>query len=156
VRDGAGNIFGKTALSSRYMTLIKLSIPRFLVALAILGVTLPSTASATGAVRRVSLGRSATALPATDEARLHYASSNSTEPRLFEEGTAGGTIPGSLHAECHLGATFTASVTIYADGGTIKARGTATPHNSSLYTSFAGALTIVGGTGSYAHARGHA
>jgi hypothetical protein len=92
---------------------------------------------------------------ATDEAHLVYV--RSSGERLFEEGAVRGTIPGSMKAYCSLGATFAASFTIYTKGGAIKGRGTATPHaGSGLYESFAGTLTVTGGTGRYAHAHGHA
>jgi hypothetical protein len=61
-----------------------------------------------------------------------------------------------MHASCNLGATFTANFTIYTHGGTINGHGTATPHGSGLDESFAGTLTVTGGTGSYTHAHGRA
>lgn len=96
-------------------------------------------------------------LKATDEAQMHYVKHRSSSARLFEEGTARGTLPGSMSAYCELGATFAANFAIYANGGTIDGHGTATPHaGGGLYESFAGTLTITGGTGRYAHAHGHA
>jgi hypothetical protein len=95
-------------------------------------------------------------ISATDEAHLHYVRHRSSESILFEEGTTHGTLPGSVHAECHLGANFTANVTIKTQGGTIHGRGSATPHASGIYESFAGTLVVTGGTGRYAHAHGHA
>jgi hypothetical protein len=95
-------------------------------------------------------------LSATDEAHLHYVQHKSSGSHLFEEGTAHGTLPGSMRADCDLGATFTASFTIYTQGGTITGHGTATPHGSGVYESFAGTLTVTGGTGRYAHAHGQA
>jgi hypothetical protein len=96
-------------------------------------------------------------LKATDEARMHFVKHRSSSSRLFEEGTAHGTLPGSMNAYCSLGATFSASFTIYTDGGTIDGHGTATPHaGGGLYESFAGTLTVTGGTGRYVHAHGHA
>jgi hypothetical protein len=93
---------------------------------------------------------------ATDEAHLHYVRHKSSGSRLFEEGTARGTLPGGVRAECNVGSTFTATVTIYTSAGSIRGHGTATPHASGVYESFAGSLTITGGTGRYAHAHGHA
>ncbi|MGA9875643.1 MAG: autotransporter [Solirubrobacteraceae bacterium] len=103
---------------------------------------------------RTGTARSARALDATDTGRLHYVKSSGS--LLLEEGTAQGTLPGSMRASCDLSATVSASFTIYTHGGTIKGHGTATPHGSGIYESFAGTLTITGGTGRYAHARGHA
>jgi len=93
-------------------------------------------------------------LRATDTAKLHYLRASGSI--LYEEGVAKGTIPGTMRAHCTLGATFTASFTIYTHGGTITGRGAATPHGSGVYESFAGKLTVTGGTGRYAHAHGHA
>ncbi len=96
-------------------------------------------------------------LKAIDEAQMHYVKHRSSSSRLFEEGTARGTIPGNMSAYCDLGATFAADFTIYTNGGTIDGHGTATPHaGGGLYESFAGTLTLTGGTGRYAHAHGRA
>ena len=93
-------------------------------------------------------------MSATDEARLHYVRHEGS--RLFEEGTAHGTLPGRMHAECNVGASLSASFTIYTAQGSIRGHGTATPHGSGIYQSFAGTLIVTGGTGRYAHAHGHA
>lgn len=121
------------------------------------------SSSAIATPRREIAGRSVSAhasraLKATDEAHMHYIKHRSSSSRLFEEGIAHGTLPGSMNAYLSLGATFAASFTIYTKGGSIDGHGTATPHggNGSLYESFAGTLTVTGGTGHYAHAHGHA
>jgi hypothetical protein len=93
---------------------------------------------------------------ATDKADLSYVRRRSKGSHLYEEGKAYGTLPGSVIARCDLGPPFTASVTILTSAGEIRGRGTATPHASGLYESFAGTLTITGGTGRYAHAHGRA
>jgi hypothetical protein len=113
-------------------------------------------ASTTHDSARALSAHTARTMSTTDEAHLHYLRSRSSGSRLFEEGTAHGTLPGSVHAECDLGTTFTASVTIYTSAGTIRGHGSATPHASGIYESFSGTLTITGGTGRYAHAHGHA
>ncbi len=93
-------------------------------------------------------------LNATDTAHLHYISHSGS--LLYEEGAASGTLPGSMRAHCNIGPTVTASFTIYTHGGTLNGHGTATPHGSGIYESFAGSLLVTGGTGRYAHAHGHA
>ncbi len=98
--------------------------------------------------------RTARTLKATDTADLRYIKHSGSQ--LLEEGSAQGDLPGSMHADCSLGATFTASFTIYTHGGTITGRGTATPHGAGLDEHFSGTLTVTGGTGRYTHARGHA
>ena len=65
-------------------------------------------------------------------------------------------LPGSMHVHFDVGATFTGSFTIYTRGGTIAGHGTATPHGSGIYESFAGTLVVSGGSGRYTHARGRA
>lgn len=122
---------------------------------------LPIAACATPAViaaptNRTLAAHAARALKATDEAHMRYIKHRSSSTRLYEEGTAHGTLPGSMRAYCSLGATFSASFTIYTNGGSINGHGTATPHGGGLYESFAGTLTVTGGTGRYTHAHGHA
>ena len=95
-------------------------------------------------------------LHATDTAHLQYVQSKSSGSRLFEVGAATGTLPGSMRVYCNVGPTLTASFTIYARGGSIVGHGTATPHGSGVYESFAGSLVATGGTGLYAHAHGRA
>jgi hypothetical protein len=90
----------------------------------------------------------------TDTAHLHLTRSSGS--LLFEEGSASGGLPGSMRAQLNVGPTFSGSFTIYTRGGMIKGRGTATPHGSGRYESFAGSFVVTGGTGRYAHARGHA
>jgi hypothetical protein len=91
-------------------------------------------------------------LNATDTAHLHYVSSSGS--LLFDEGKATGTLPGSMRVHLDLGTTFTGTFTIYASGGSIEGHGSATPHGSGTYESFAGTITVTGGTGRYAHAHG--
>jgi tetraprenyl-beta-curcumene synthase len=101
----------------------------------------------------VGRARVAHVLKATDTARLHYVSASGSV--LLDEGKATGTLPGSMRVHLDLGATFTGTFTIYAGGGSITGRGSATPHGSGTYESFAGTLTVTGGSGRYVHAHGH-
>jgi len=94
------------------------------------------------------------ALRATDTGRLHYVSASGS--LLYEEGSASGTLPGKMRVHLDVGAGFSGSFTIYTTGGSIKGRGRATPHGVGTYESFSGTLTVTGGTGRYAHARGRA
>jgi len=96
----------------------------------------------------------ASTLNITDTAKLHDTGGSGS--LLHESGSASGTLPGSMKAECNIGAELTTNFTIYAAGGTIKGHGTATPHGSGTYESFAGTLVATGGTGRYAHAHGRA
>jgi hypothetical protein len=98
--------------------------------------------------------RAARALKATDTAHLRYVSASGA--LLFEEGTATGTLPGSMRVHFTVGATMSGSFTIYTRGGTITGHGTATAHGEGVYESFAGSLSASGGSGRYAHAHGRA
>jgi hypothetical protein len=93
-------------------------------------------------------------LSATDTAHLHYV--RSSESQLYEEGSASGTLPGSMRAHFKIASAVTASFVIYTHGGTIHGTGKATSHASGVYESFAGTITVNGGTGRYTHAQGHA
>ncbi len=95
-------------------------------------------------------------LRARDSAKLHCIQSKSSGSRLFEEGTATGTIPGGMHVYANIGPTLTATFTIFTPHGTIVGHASATPHGSGRYESFGGSLTATGGTGSYRHAHGRA
>ncbi len=98
--------------------------------------------------------RAAHTLQATDTAHLHYIHSSGS--LLIEEGSAAGTLPGTMRASVRVGPTTSGSFTIYNRYGTIRGRGTAKLHGSGTYESFAGTLVAEGGTGRYAHARGRA
>lgn len=94
------------------------------------------------------------ALHATDSATLHYVSS--TVNVFYETGRAAGTLPGWMRVHMRLGARFSGRYVIEAKGGTISGSGSAIPHGSGTYESFAGTIAVTGGTGRYRHAHGHA
>jgi hypothetical protein len=91
-------------------------------------------------------------LKASDTAHLRYISGSGST--INEEGKATGTLPGSMRVRLDVGTTFTGTFKIYASGGLIEGHGSATPHGSGTYESFAGTLTVTHGTGRYAHAHG--
>jgi hypothetical protein len=123
-------------------------------ALAAISTLLLATLAATALAETAPPAGAAHTLSATDTAHLHYL--HSAGPLLYEEGSASGTLPGSMRVRFKIASTVTASFTIYTHGGTIHGHGTATPHASGVYESFAGSLTVDGGTGRYTHAHGHA
>jgi hypothetical protein len=98
------------------------------------------------------MARAARVLKASDTAHLHYTSVDGSI--LNEQGMATGTLPGSMRVRLDVGTTFTGTFTIYANGGSIEGHGTAKPHGSGTYESFAGTLTVTHGTGRFAHAHG--
>lgn len=118
----------------------------------LLGV-LASASAAAHPANRPPRAHAARTLKATDTAHLHYVSASGST--LIEEGTATGTLPGKMRASVNVGATISGNFTFYIHGGTIKGHGEAKPKGSGIYESFAGSVTVKGGTGRYAHARGH-
>ncbi len=118
--------------------------------------TKPSAFGAAQAKRTalVSKARTTRALRAHDMASLHYVSASGST--LYEMGSASGTLPGSMRVHMQLSARFTGSFVIYAHGGSIVGNGSATPHGSGTYESFAGTLSVIRGTGRFGHAHGTA
>jgi hypothetical protein len=112
--------------------------------------TLP--AGAWGAAERSASAHAARTLTANDTAYLKHKPSSGSQ--LFEEGSAYGTLPGSMRAHLNIGATFSGSFTIYTRVGSINGHGNAVPSGSGRYETFRGTLAVKGGTGRYAHAHG--
>jgi hypothetical protein len=94
----------------------------------------------------------ARSLNVTDSAHLRLIRASGS--LLLEEGSASGALPGRTRASLDIGATFTGTVTVYARGGTISGHGSAVPHGSGRYESFAGSMRVTRGTGRFAHAKG--
>ncbi len=112
-----------------------------------------SSASLRSAAHRW-LAHAARTLNATDTAHLHYLRASGS--LLYEEGTATGTLPGTMQAHVNIGPTTTGTFTFYVrGGGTINGHGKLM-HGSGVYESFSGTFIVTGGTGRYTHAHGHA
>lgn len=94
------------------------------------------------------------ALRAADAAKLHYVGAIGEE--VYETGSASGTLPGNIHVHMIFAAIFSGRFAIYTRAGRIDGHGTARPHGEGAYESFAGTLTINGGTGRYRRAHGTA
>lgn len=73
---------------------------------------------------------------------------------LLEEGSASGPLAGIVKARVRFTADISGSFAFYPHGGSISGYGSARLHESGTYVSFGGTVTITGGTGRYAHARG--
>ncbi len=75
---------------------------------------------------------------------------------LNEQGSATGTIKGTIYIHLHIVSTnrVTADVSIYPSGGSLTGHATASYHPAGSVASFSGTMTILRGTGSYAHAHG--
>lgn len=122
--------------------------------LALLACGLPAAALAQGRHEARPSARTARALRATDRANLHYIKASGSI--LYEEGRATGTLPGRMKVHLTVEGVMRGSFTIYLRGGTINGHGEGVPHGSGVYETFAGWLTVTGGSGRYRHAHGHA
>lgn len=92
-------------------------------------------------------------LKATDTAHLHLVKSPGS--LILEEGSASGTLPGTVKANCNVGATIIVSFTIDTHAGSISGHGSGKLNTSGAEPSFGGSMTVTDGTGRYTHARGH-
>jgi hypothetical protein len=112
-----------------------------------------ASGSASGAGQQVA--HAARAVSVRDEGRLHLVKASGS--LLIDEGTVSGTFPGKVRVRFTYDGNpnVTAQITIYGHAGSVLARGggrLSSPTSPS--PSFKGALTIVGGSGRYARARG--
>jgi hypothetical protein len=73
---------------------------------------------------------------------------------LLEEGSAVGPLAGAVKARIRFTADISGSFAFYPRGGSITGYGSGKLHESGTYVSFGGTVTITGGTGRFAHARG--
>jgi hypothetical protein len=115
------------------------------------------TAALLTAGAMLSIGASARAAGVLDgkaTARLHLVQVEGSE--LSEEGPVSGVLTGTARGALHLGAIFIASFTIHTRNGSITGRGTAIPHGTDRYQSFAGSFSATGGSGRYVHISGRA
>ncbi len=91
-----------------------------------------------------------------ERGRLHLTSHHGF--RLNEQGTASGTIKGSIYIHLDVSSTnrVTAEVNIYPSNGSLTGYGTADYRSDGGQANFSGTLSISRGTGSYsgAHASG--
>jgi hypothetical protein len=121
---------------------------------ACLALSCPGIAAIALGGRGLDTANTARTLSAYDTVHLHLVRSSGAE--IVEEGSAHGTLVGSVRGRFNVGPTVTAVFTIHLrGGGSISGRGEGTLHNGhGGYESFGGTLSITGGTGRYSHARG--
>jgi hypothetical protein len=122
--------------------------------LSILGAGVAAYSVVPAAVGHTVRASAARTLRGTETGHLHLARASGT--LLYEEGPATGPLRGHMVAHLKVGATFSGSFSVYTRDGSIAGHGTASPRGSGRYKSFAGTLTLIGGSGRYAHVRGHA
>ena len=98
--------------------------------------------------------RVARTISLSDTGRLHLTSHHGFT--LNEQGTASGTISGTIYIHLHVVSTnhVTAEVNIYPHGGSITGYATAAYHPSGALATFKGTMSISRGTGRYSHAHG--
>jgi hypothetical protein len=89
-----------------------------------------------------------------DTGHLHLTSHHGFT--LNEQGSASGTISGTIYIHLHVVSTnhVSAEVNIYPSGGSLSGHASASYHPSGAVASFNGTMTIARGTGRYAHAHG--
>src|SRR6202050_5253837 len=121
-------------------------------ALVVGGLLMGSSGAAASRTPRASAART---LTVKDEGRLRLVKSSGSQ--LIDEGPATGTFPGTARIVFVYDGnpTMSGQITIYGHGGDIQAHATGRLSSpTSASPSFKGTLTIAGGTGRYAHARG--
>ena len=86
----------------------------------------------------------------------HLTRTHASGDVIDEAGKIAGTLPGTATVHLNVGPeTITASFTIQVHGGgSIVGTGRAKIGSDNRFTSFAGTLSVTGGSGRYAHARG--
>ncbi len=124
------------------------------VVLALAGCAALAGGGATLADGRAPSARAARSLYVKDEGHLHLAG-HPQGSAIVEEGTVTGTLPGSVRVRFNVGATVSATFTIYPrGGGSISGHGSGSLHSTSVYATFGGSLTVTSGSGRYRHAKG--
>lgn len=88
----------------------------------------------------------------SESGRLHLTSHHGFH--LNEQGTASGTIRGSIYIHLYVSSTnrVTAEVSIYPSNGSLTGYGSASYHSNGPQATFSGTMSISRGTGSYAGA----
>ncbi len=146
-----GSFKGKGCSTARAKFAVAL--PVVMGGVALVGLGTSHAAGATARSRAAARSQAAHVASVRDEGHLHSVRTSGAD--LIEEGPVRGTVPGTVKVNFNIGATVTASFTIYASGGgSITGRGKGALHSTSEYATFGGSLTVTGGTGRYAHAHG--
>lgn len=107
-----------------------------------------------GGVSRAAVAHAARTFSLSESGHLHLTSKHKFT--LNEQGSTYGTIYGTIYIHLNIVSTnrVTAEVSIYPSGGSLTGEASASYHPAGAVATFNGTMTIVRGTGSYAHARG--
>jgi hypothetical protein len=113
--------------------------------LALVAVTATSAATGAHLARTVTIN---------ETGHLHLTSHSGFT--LNEQGTTGGTIAGTIYLHLHIVATnrVTAEVNIYPHGSSITGRASGSYRSAGATASFTGTMSVIRGSGAYAHASG--
>ena len=124
---------------------------RCLAAVGLLGMTAGTLMLGAGGASGAT-AHAARTISLNDSGRLHLTSHHGFH--LNEQGTASGTIDGSIYIHLNVSSTnrVTAEVNIYPSNGSLTGEGTAAYHSNGGKASFSGTLSISRGTGSYSGA----
>jgi hypothetical protein len=116
-------------------------------AVSVLALYGPSGAPAT-------IATAARTMSLSDSGHLHLSSHKGFT--LNEVGSASGTISGSLYLHLHVVSTnrVSAELSVYPSGSSMTGVASGSYRNNGSTASFTGTMSIVRGTGKYAHARG--
>jgi hypothetical protein len=110
---------------------------------------LPSAASSSGDT----VAWAAQSQTANDEGNMHLVGEAGAD--LVEEGKMAGTLPGRAKLWFTIGATVSATFTLYpSGGGSVSGHGSGKLRSSGRYASFGGTMAVTSGTGRYRHAHG--
>jgi hypothetical protein len=119
-----------------------------------LGVLIVVLVPAAAAPAMAPRGIAARTFSLNDTGRLHLTSHHGFT--LNEQGSASGTISGTIYIHLHVVSTnhVSAEVNIYPSGGSLTGYASASYHPSGGLASFNGTMSIARGTGRYSHAHG--
>lgn len=123
----------------------------------VLGATATAAVFGAGAAgAAASRAHSARSLNLSDTASLHLANKHGIE--LKEQGTAKGTLGGSLYLQLKVTSTrsVSASIQVYPKGGSISGTAKASYRVVGSTASFAGTMTVTKGSGTYSKAKASA
>ena len=126
-----------------------------LAALAVFALAIAATVGAGAAGAAGPAAKAASTMNLSDNANLRLNNHKGVE--LKESGTAHGNLRGSIYIQLRLASSrsVTAKIQVYPSGGSISASASATYRVvTSSNASFAGTLTITGGSGRYSKAKG--
>src|ERR1700722_15770460 len=103
---------------------------------------------------RATVASGARTLSLNENGNLHLTSKQGFT--LNEQGLASGTVKGTIYVHLSIvsSSRVTAELSIYPNGGSITARGSAGYHREATNARFSRFISIERGTGSYAHAQG--